>query len=158
MDTIDAKDKQILALLQDDAMMPATEIADRVGLSTTPCWRRIQKLEEAGFIRKRVALLDRERLNVAVSVFVAVRTNRHATDWFEAFNRMVQDIPEIVEAYRMSGEIDYLLRVVVKDIAGFDSVYKRMIDRVDFADVSSSFSMEELKYTTAIPLDHAPLR
>lgn len=158
MDTIDAKDKQILALLQEDAMMPATEIADRVGLSTTPCWRRIQKLEEAGFIRKRVALLDRERLNVPVSVFVAVRTSRHATDWFEAFNRMVQDIPEIVEAYRMSGEIDYLLRVVVADIAGFDSVYKRMIDRVDFADVSSSFSMEELKYTTAIPLDHAPLR
>jgi Lrp/AsnC family transcriptional regulator len=139
-------------------MLPATEIADRVGLSTTPCWRRIQKLEEAGFIRKRVALLDRERLNVPVSVFVAVRTNRHATDWFQQFNRMVQEIPEIVEAYRMSGEIDYLLRVVVPDIAGYDAVYKRMIDRVDFSDVSSSFSMEELKYTTAVPLDHAPMR
>jgi Lrp/AsnC family transcriptional regulator len=139
-------------------MMPATEIADRVGLSTTPCWRRIQKLEDAGFIRKRVALLNRERLNVPVSVFVAVRTNRHATDWFEKFQRMVHDVPEIVEAYRMSGEIDYLLRVVVPDIAGYDAVYKRMIDLVDFSDVSSSFSMEELKYTTAIPLEHAPSR
>ncbi len=158
MSGLDSKDKQILELLQQNALMPAAEIADRVGLSTTPCWRRIQKLEAAGYIRGRVTLLDRERLNVPVSVFVAVRTNRHATDWFERFHRMVQDLPEIVEAYRMSGEIDYLLRVVVPDIAGYDAVYKQMIDRVDFADVSSSFSMEELKYTTAIPLDHAPTR
>ncbi len=155
---LDSKDQQILALIQEDAMLPVSEIASRVGLSTTPCWRRIQKLEDAGVIRKRVALLDRDRLNVPVSVFVAVKTNRHSMDWFERFGHMIESLPEIVEAYRMSGEIDYLLRVVVPDIAGYDRIYKRMIEMVEFADVSSSFSMEELKYTTALPLDHAPRR
>ena len=152
---LDSKDRQILDALQDDAMTPITAIAERVGLSTTPCWRRIQRLERDGVIRRRVALLDAASLNVPVSVFVAVRTNRHSAAWVAQFRRTLDAIPEIVEAYRMSGEIDYLLRVVVPDIAGYDLVYKQLIDKIEFADVTSSFSMEELKHTTALPLNYA---
>jgi len=152
---LDAKDLGILGILQRDAMMPVAEIAEQVGLSTTPCWRRIQKLEAEGVIRRRVALLDPAALNVPVSVFVAVRTSRHSAEWLEQFRQALEGIPEIVEAYRMSGEIDYLLRVVVPDIAGYDAVYKRLIERIELADVTSSFSMEEMKHTTALPLDYA---
>jgi Lrp/AsnC family transcriptional regulator len=152
---LDSRDRQILEVLQDDAMTPITAIAERVGLSTTPCWRRIQRLERDGVIRRRVALLDAASLNVPVSVFVAVRTNRHSAAWVAQFRRTLDAIPEIVEAYRMSGEIDYLLRVVVPDIAGYDLVYKQLIDKIEFADVTSSFSMEELKHTTALPLNYA---
>jgi Lrp/AsnC family transcriptional regulator len=153
--SLDSKDRQILDALQHDAMTPIAEIAERVGLSTTPCWRRIQRLEQGGVIRRRVALLDPQSLNVPVSVFVAVRTNRHSAAWVTQFRRTLEAIPEIVEAYRMSGEIDYLLRVVVPDIAGYDLVYKQLIDKIEFADVTSSFSMEELKHTTALPLNYA---
>jgi len=152
---LDSKDRQILDALQNDAMIPIAEIAERVGLSTTPCWRRIQRLEQRGVIRRRVALLDPNSLNVPVSVFVAVRTNRHSAAWVTQFRKTLEAIPEIVEAYRMSGEIDYLLRVVVPDIAGYDLVYKQLIDKIEFADVTSSFSMEELKHTTALPLNYA---
>ena len=152
---MDRKDKQILALLQENALYTAAEIAERVGLTTTPCWRRIQRLERDGYIRGRVALLDREKLNVGVCVFVAVRTNHHSKDWLDKFRAAIARIPEIVEAHRLSGDVDYLLRVVVPDIAGYDTVYKRLIEVVEFSDVSSSFSMEELKFTTALPLDHA---
>ena len=154
---LDARDRRILEILQRDAQLSVAEIAERVGLSTTPCWRRIQRLEEAGVIRARVALLDAAALNVPVSVFVAVRTSHHSAAWVAQFRRTLEAIPEIVEAYRMSGEIDYLLRVVVPDIAGYDAVYKRLIDDIELADVTSSFSMEELKHTTALPLDHLPL-
>lgn len=150
---MDRKDKQILALLQEDASLPVAEIAEQVGLSRTPCWRRIQQLEEKGVIRKRVALLDRHKLDVPITVFVAVRTNQHNAAWTERFREMVQSTPQIVEVHRLSGDIDYLLRVLVRDINGFDAVYKQMIEMVDFSDVSSSFSMEEFKFTTAIPLD-----
>ena len=152
---LDPKDLRILEILQRDAMTPVTEIAERVGLSTTPCWRRIQKLEAEGVIRRRVALLDPAALNVPVSVFVALRTSRHSAEWLEQFRQALEGIPEVVEAYRMSGEIDYLLRVVVPDIAGYDAVYKRLIERIELADVTSSFSMEEMKHTTALPLDYA---
>ena len=152
---LDTKDLRILEILQRDAMTPVTEIAERVGLSTTPCWRRIQKLEAEGVIRRRVALLDPAALNVPVSVFVALRTSRHSAEWLEQFRQALEGIPEVVEAYRMSGEIDYLLRVVVPDIAGYDAVYKRLIERIELADVTSSFSMEEMKHTTALPLDYA---
>lgn len=137
-------------------MTPLAEIAERVGLSTTPCWRRIQRLEQEGVILRRVALLDPARLNVGVSVFVAVRTNQHNAAWLRRFRRALDALPEIVEAYRMSGEIDYLLRVVVPDIAGYDAVYQRLIELVELFDVTSSFSMEVLKQTTALPLAHAP--
>ncbi len=155
MISLDETDKKILVLIQDDATQPTAEIAEAVGLSTTPCWRRIQKMEEAGVIRRRVALLDRAALNVGVTVFVAVRTNQHNAAWFERFAKAVADIPEIVEFYRMSGEIDYMLRVIVPDIAAFDEVYKTLISRIDLADVSSSFAMEEIKYTTAVPVHYA---
>ncbi len=151
MDTIDRK---ILSILQRDATIPIAEIAEQVGLSTTPCWRRIQKLDEAGVIRARVALLDGGLLNVGVTVFVSVRTNQHNAAWFERFSKAVDEIPEVVEFYRMSGDVDYLLRVVVPDIAAYDSVYQRLIETVSLSDVSSSFAMEQIKYTTALPLDY----
>ncbi len=153
--SIDEFDRKILAALQEDAGLSNAEIAERVGLSLTPCWRRIRNLEEAGFIRRRVALLDRRKLNVGVTVFVAVRTNQHNQEWLERFARAVDGIPEVVEFYRMAGDTDYLLRVVVPDIAAYDGVYKRLIEQIDLTDVSSSFAMEELKYTTAVPLSYA---
>ena len=151
---MDATDKKILALLQHDATLPLTEIADRVNLSTTACWKRIGNLEKSGVIRARVALLDAHRLNVGVTVFVAVKTSQHNAAWLEKFARAVSSVPEVVEFYRMSGEIDYLLRVVVPDIAGYDAVYKRLIRTIEMFDVSSSFAMEQIKYTTALPLDY----
>ena len=152
---MDAIDRKILACLQEDATMPLADIAKRVGLSSTPAWRRIRKLERSGVIRGRVAILDARRLNVGVTVFVAVRTNQHNREWLETFARAVADMPEVTEFYRMSGEIDYLLRVVVSDIAAYDAFYKRLIEKVSLSDVSSSFAMEQIKYTTALPLDYA---
>ena len=152
MNTLDRKDRQILDLLQRDATLPVAEIAERVGLSRTPCWRRIRELEKRGFIRKRVALLDREKIGVPITVFVSVRTNEHNARWLAKFRKAVNALPEIVEAYRLSGDKDYLLRIVAADIEDFDGLYKKLIEMVDFYDVSSSFSMEELKSTTAIPV------
>jgi Lrp/AsnC family transcriptional regulator len=152
---LDEIDRRILQELQKDATIPVAELADRVGLSRTPCWRRVQRLEEEGVIRRRVALLDRSKLNLGVTVFVTVRTSNHSEEWLESFARAVNSIEEVVEFYRMSGEIDYLLRVVVPDIAAYDSVYKRLIRKVELFDVSSSFAMEEIKYTTAVPVTYA---
>lgn len=152
---MDRYDKQILAILQEDATVPVTEVGDRVGLTSTPCWRRIQKLEEAGIIRKRVALLDANALNAGVTVFVSVRTSQHNLKWIKLFHGLVASIPEVTEFYRMAGDTDYLLRVVVPDIAAYDRVYKKLIQGAELADVSSSFSMEQIKYTTALPLDYA---
>ncbi len=147
-------DLRILDYLQQDASLPAAEVARRVGLSSTPCWRRIQNLEKRGVIQKRVALLDREQLNCGVDVFVAIKTQQHNAKWFTRFAAVVDQFPEVVEFYRMSGEIDYLMRVVVPDIAAFDQFYKRLIQKIDLSDVSSSFAMERLKHTTALPLDY----
>ena len=152
---MDNIDRNILASLQDDATLSLNEIASRVGLSPTPCWRRIQKLEESGVIRARVALLDGAKLNVGVTVFVSIRTNQHNSEWLEKFAASVAAIPEVVEFYRMSGEIDYLLRVVVPNIEAYDAFYKRLIAVIDLSDVSSSFAMEQIKYTTALPLTYA---
>ncbi|MDA0369638.1 MAG: Lrp/AsnC family transcriptional regulator [Proteobacteria bacterium] len=152
---MDQIDRKILAALQEDAGRPVADIAVDVGLSQSPCWRRIQKLEADGVIQRRVALLDPVQLNVGVTVFVAVRTARHDLEWLETFAHAAQDIPEIVELYRMSGEVDYMLRVVVPDIAGFDAVYKKLIARVPLTDVTSSFAMERIKFTTALPLNYA---
>lgn len=152
---MDKVDKAILALLQADATRSLQEISDAVGLSATPCWRRIQRLEQEGFIRQRVALLDAEKLNVGMTVFVSVKTNQHSDEWLHRFTSVVSAIPEIVEFYRMSGDTDYLLRVLVPNIKDYDRVYKRLIKGTDLFDVSSSFAMEKIKYTTAIPLDYA---
>jgi Lrp/AsnC family transcriptional regulator len=151
---MDQIDRKILAALQEDAGRPVADIAAAVGLSQSPCWRRIQKLEADGVIRGRVALLDAAALNLSVTAFVAVRTNRHDQEWLETFAEAVDDIPEVVELYRMSGEVDYMLRVVVPDIAGFDAIYKKLIARVPLSDVTSSFAMEQIKSTTALPLEY----
>ena len=133
--------------------MSTAEIADRVGLSTTPCWRRIQNLEKAGILRGRVALLDREQLDLAVDVFVSLRISRNGEEWLKKFTEAVDEFPEVVEFYRMSGDVDYLMRVVVADIKAYDAFYKRLIRHTGIADVSSSFAMERIKYTTALPLE-----
>ena len=151
MDSIDIK---ILACLQEDATLPVGEIAERVGLSSTPCWRRIRNLEESGVIQSRVVLLNPEKLNLGVTVFVGVKTSQHSYDWLERFAAALSEINEVVEFYRMSGDIDYMLRIVVPDIAGYDAVYKRLIQSADLSDVSSSFAMERIKFTTALPLDY----
>ena len=152
---MDRIDRRILECVQEDSTLSVADIADKVGLSSTPCWRRIQKLEKTGVIRKRVALLDRNRLNLGVDVFVAIKTSQHSAEWFDSFSKAVDDFPEVVEFYRMSGDIDYLMRVVVRDIAAYDEFYKRLIQQVDLFDVSSSFAMEQLKYTTAFPVEYA---
>ena len=152
---LDPIDRKILDQLQRDATLSVADLADRVGLTTTPCWRRLQKLEAEGIIKGRVALLDANKLNIGTTVFVAVRTAQHNAQWLEAFSKAVQTLPEIVEVHRLSGETDYLLKVQVPDIAAYDRVYKRLIAQVDLFDVSSSFSMETLKATTVLPLSYA---
>jgi Lrp/AsnC family transcriptional regulator len=152
---MDKIDLQILDCLQNDATVSVSEIAKQVGLSTSPCWNRIQRLEAAGVITGRVALLNAKALNVGVTCFVSIRTNQHSAAWFENFSKSVSSFPEVVEFYRLSGDVDYLLRVVVPDIASYDAFYKRLIDHVDLTDVSSSFAMEEIKYTTTLPLEYA---
>lgn len=152
---LDEMDVKILKLLQEDCTRPVAEIGKDVGLSTTPCWRRIQKLEEAGVIQRRVALLDPAKVNAGVTVFVSIKTDQHALSWLEKFHAAVVDFPEVVELYRMSGDIDYLLRVVVPDIAAYDAFYKKLISRIEIAKVSSAFAMEQIKYTTALPLSFA---
>ena len=152
---MDRIDKKILDCLQTDAALPVGDIAELVGLSATPCWRRIRNLEKAGIIQRRVALLDPEKLNLGITVFVALKTSQHNYEWLENFADAVSGIDEVVEFYRMSGDTDYLLRIVVPDIAGYDAVYKRLIQAADLSDVSSSFAMERIKYTTALPLDYA---
>jgi Lrp/AsnC family transcriptional regulator len=152
---MDAVDIKILGCLQVDSTFSVSEVAKQVGLSTSPCWNRIQRLEQSGVIRGRVALLDAESLNVRVTAFVSIRTNQHSASWFEKFSTAVSSFTEVVEFYRMSGDVDYLLRVVVPDIASYDEFYKRLIEHVDLTDVSSSFAMEQIKYTTALPLDYA---
>ena len=149
---LDSTDLQILALLQEDAALSVADIASKVNLSQTPCWKRVQRLKETGVIRAQVALCDARKLGVGTTVFVAVRTNQHTEDWARKFVSAVREIPEVVEAYRMSGETDYLLRVVVSDIDDYDRVYKQLIRDVALFDVSSSFAMEQIKYSTALPV------
>ena len=150
--TFDQTDLAILNILQQDASLAVADIARRVNLSVTPCWRRIQRMEEQGVIRRRVALLDGERIGAGLSVFVAVRTNEHNAEWLKNFSEVVSAMPEVVEFYRMSGDVDYLLRVVVGDMRQYDAFYKKLISKVKLTDVSSSFAMEQIKYTTALPL------
>ena len=152
---LDAIDRRLLAALQQDSNQSVSELADRVGLSKNPCWRRVRRLEDDGYIRRRVALLDASRLNCGLTAFIAVRTDRHNPAWSEAFSKAVADIPEIVGAFRMTGDTDYLLHAVVPDMNAFDALYQRLIARIDLSDVSSSFVMEEIKKTTELPLDYA---
>ena len=152
---LDALDLKILEILQRDCTVSVADIGKEVGLSTTPCWRRIQKLEQEGVIDARVALLNAKKVHAGVTVFVAITTSEHTIEWLERFHAAIRDFPEIVEAYRMSGQIDYLLRVAVPDIESYDRFYKQLIERIPLTDVSSSFAMEQIKYTTALPLNFA---
>jgi Lrp/AsnC family transcriptional regulator, cysteine-sensing transcriptional activator len=152
---LDRMDRKILDILQKDCTLPVAEIGKLIGLSTTPCWRRIQKLEEQGVIERRVALLDPKRVNLGVTVFVSITTSHHTKEWLEQFHAALNDFPEVVEFYRMSGKVDYLLRVVVPDIERYDSFYKRLISKIELSDVSSAFAMEQIKFTTALPLGYA---
>ncbi|MEE2917122.1 Lrp/AsnC family transcriptional regulator [Sphingomonas ginsenosidimutans] len=151
-DVIDSTDRRILAILQEDATVPIAEIAERVGLSQTPCWKRIKRLERDGLIVRRVALLDRDRLGLGVTVMVAVRTAQHDDQWLQSFAEGVSRIPEVVEFYRMSGDVDYLLKIVARDIPDYDRIYRKLTKVAPLHDVSSSFAMQEIKSTTALPL------
>ncbi len=148
----DAIDKALLRSLQKDASRPVAELAELVHLSVNACWRRIKRFEEQGVIRARVALLNPEKLGLQLTAFVSVKTNQHNPEWLAAFARGVEAIPEVVEFYRLSGDIDYLLKIRLRDINDYDRVYKALIATAPIADVSSSFTMEEMKYTTAIPV------
>ena len=151
---IDAIDKAILAMLQNNADTPVAEIAEQVGLTVTPCWRRIQKLEEKGIISRRVALLQAKHLGLAMTVFVQVKAARHDGKWLAAFAEHASSFEEVVEFYRMSGDTDYLLKIVARDIDDYDRVYKQLISVAPLHDVSSSFAMERIKSSTALPLQH----
>ncbi|MCR9135074.1 MAG: Lrp/AsnC family transcriptional regulator [Alphaproteobacteria bacterium] len=154
---MDRLDRKILRLLQEDSTLAVADVAKKVGLSTTPCWRRVQKLEEEGVIRRRVALLDQTKINAKVTVFVSIRTNSHSSEWLLRFSEVISQFPEVVEFYRMSGDVDYLLRIVVPDIAAYDAFYQKLIQKIEIRDVSSSFAMEQIKYTTELPLDYMVL-
>jgi Lrp/AsnC family transcriptional regulator len=155
---LDEMDIKILRILQQDCTRAVADVGKEVGLSTTPCWRRIQKLEERGVIQRRVALLDPPLVNAGVTVFVSVKTDQHSIGWLERFHAAVIDFPEVVEFYRMSGDVDYLLRIVVPDIAAYDAFYKKLISRIEISKVSSAFAMQQIKYTTQLPLNFALAR
>lgn len=149
---LDLFDRRILDILQQDSGVAIADIAERVGLSSTPCWKRIKRLEHEGVIARRVAILDRNLLGLGVTVFVEVRTADHSDQWRKAFADAVSLIPEVVEFYRMSGDVDYLLKIVARDIADYDRIYCKLTKAAALYDVSSSFAMQEIKSTTALPL------
>ncbi len=151
---MDRKDKAILAALQDDATLTVAELAEHIGLSKSACWRRIQILEEEGVIGARVTLLRQEKLGLDLTVYSAIRTHEHTRAWFDQFHDVTMSMPNVMEVHRMSGDVDYLIRAVVPDMKSYDNMYKDMIGKINLFDVSSSFSMETIKYTTALPLDY----
>lgn len=153
---MDGIDKKIVALLQDDASLSLAQIAHRVGLSQSPCWKRIQKLEKERVILKRVALLDPEAMGVGLTVFVSIETGDHSTAWLSKFAQTVTAMPEVMEFHRMAGDIDYMLRVAVSNMAAYDAFYKRLIDTMPLKNVTSRFAMERIKSTTAWPISAEP--
>lgn len=153
MTDLDLIDRKIVAELMRDATLPIIQIAERAGLSQTPCWKRIQKLEAAGVLTRRVALADPAKLGFSLTVYVGIEAPDHSAAWREAFAKATDAIPEIMEVYRMAGEMDYLLRLAVTDMAAFDHLYKRLTDAVPIKNVTSHFAMERLKFTTAYPVD-----
>lgn len=152
---LDERDRKILDALQHDAAIQVSELADLVSLSPSACSRRIQRLEEAGYIARRVAILDRDRLGVPTTVFALVKTSHHSEDWTEAFRRAISDIPEVVEAHRLTGSYDYLLKIAVPRVEQYDVVYRRLVRRIELFDVSAFISMETLKAGEAVPVNYA---
>jgi Lrp/AsnC family transcriptional regulator len=155
---MDRIDQNILRILQDDASTPVSELAKRVGLTTTPCWRRIQRLEEEGVIVRRVSIIDPTHINAAMSVFVSVKATNHAEDWLKRFAKIAGEFPEVVQFYRMSGDVDYLLHVVVPNISAYHSFYRRLTSKIDIDQVFAMFAMERMKFTTKLPLDYVVLK
>lgn len=153
MADLDLIDRKIVAELMRDATQPVAQIADKVGLSQTPCWKRIQKLEAAGVLTGRVALANPGRIGFNLTVFVEIEAPDHSSEWRDGFVRAISEIPEIMEVYRMAGEMDYLLRVAVPDMPAYDLLYRRLTDAVPIKNVTSHFAMERMKFTTAYPLD-----
>lgn len=149
---IDANDREILMALQADASISLEKLAHRLNLSTNACWRRVKKLEEAGVIERRVALVSPESVGLNVTVFVSVKTADHGEDWLVQFAKATADIPEVTEFYRMAGDVDYLLKLLVRDVSDYDRVYKKLIKAAALSDVSASFAMERIKYETAVPI------
>ncbi|MGF1754141.1 Lrp/AsnC family transcriptional regulator [Vibrio makurazakiensis] len=150
---IDTVDKKILGLLQQDSTLSLSDISEAVNLTTTPCWKRLKRLEEDGVIEKRVALLNPEKLDLSFTAFVLIKTSDHSQEWYGRFVHTVSDFPEVMEFYRMAGEYDYMMKVQVKDMKCFDEFYKRLVNSIDgISNVTSTFAMEPLKYTTALPI------
>lgn len=149
---LDQIDRRILNALQKDAALSVDEVSERVGLSRNACWRRIKLMEEAGVIRGRVVLVDAAQVGCPLEVIVMVRTRAHDVGWMAQFQKVIRAMPEVMGAYRMTGDLDYLLRVRVADVPAYDAFYKRMISQVPVSDISASFVMEEIKDTTALPL------
>jgi Lrp/AsnC family transcriptional regulator len=149
---MDAIDKKILVALQEDASLSVAEIGQRVGLSSTPCWKRIQKLEAEGVIQKRVALVDPDKIGLGITVFVSIETGDHSQTWLDRFATLVSAMPEVMEFHRMAGDVDYMLRVVVADMQSYDAFYKRLIAAVTLKNVTSRFAMEKIKSTTVLPI------
>jgi len=149
---MDAIDRKILAVVQQDASLSVAEIGQRVGLSSTPCWKRLQKLEAEGVITRRVALVDPEKIGLGITVFVSVETGDHSQEWLKRFAETVSAMPEVMEFYRMAGDVDYMLRVVVRDMPSYDTFYKKLIETVPLKNVTSRFAMERIKQSTALPI------
>jgi len=149
---MDVIDRKILNVLQQDASLSVAEIGQRVGLSSTPCWKRIQKLEAEGVITKRVALVDQSKVGLGINVVVSIETGDHSQEWLERFAQTVSAMPEVLDFFRMAGDVDYLLRVVVPDMAAYDAFYKRLIAAIPLKNVTSRFAMEKIKSTTALPI------
>ena len=152
---MDAIDRKILAVVQEDASLSVAEIGSRVGLSSTPCWKRLQRLEADGVITRRVALIDPEKIGLGITVFVSIETGDHSQDWLKRFAETVGGMPEVMEFYRMAGDVDYMLRVVVHDMPDYDKFYKKLIATVPLKNVTSRFAMERIKSTTALPIVEA---
>lgn len=149
---MDRHDVRILHELQQDAGLSNADLAERVGLSANACWRRVKRMEDTGVIARRVALLNPDKLDLGVTVFVGIKTTEHNQQWLDKFSRGISALPEVTEFYRMSGDVDYMLKIRVRDIADYDRVYKKIIQVAPLSDVSSSFAMEQIKYETALPL------
>ena len=149
---MDAIDRKILLTLQEDASLSVAEIGQRVGLSSTPCWKRIQRLEADGVIQKRVAIVDQDKVGLGISVFVSVETDDHSEEWLGGFAGAVSAMPEVMEFYRMAGDVDYMLRVVVQDMQAYDTFYKKLIAASPLKNVTSRFAMEKIKSTTSLPI------
>lgn len=148
---LDDRDRKLLALLQKNADVPIGDLAERVALSSSACWRRIKRLTDEGYILSRVAVLNRDRMNLPTTIYVMIRTSDHSNAWTDSFRRSVSEIPEIVEAFRLTGNIDYLLKIVLPDVAHWDEIYRKLVTQLNFSDVSSYIAMEEIKNTGAIP-------